>query len=773
MTRLKNAALRRLSNVVLRDITPELIKMITRANTLSYDIESTGVNVRKDKIIGFSVSDGVESYYVVHQEWQNDKLVEVITFQRCQLLLNIIFDKRLIMHNAAFDCQITSNYFKIDLVPSLHADTMLMAHSLNENRFNYGLKELSAEIFGNDEKAEQSALKDHLKTQGAAAKEFYKADSSVLGSYAAKDALLTYRLYKYFLPQLHADGLKDFFFDDEVMPLLKHVSIPMMAKGIPLDVPYLQQTQTELAEIMEKLEAEIQAAIAPYLNDFNRWFIQKNYKFELNARFKQKLGEFMAPALWPRTETGQLSFSSADIKRAKEYTKTELKRGSTRPLLIADSQYEQIITGKIRCPADIVQKVQIALMAEDGLKYTFNLLSKDHMKRLFFGTTTTESVLNETPLSTTEKGNPQVDDEFLESIKGKYSWIPLWQRFNSLTKIKSTYVDRFLDEQENGIFYPSFYQHRTTSGRYSGDLQQLNRPMEEGEGDSVVREYNNRIRKFFISGPGKTFADFDYDSQEVKVFAHVSGEQSIKDVFANGEDFYSSVCLAAEHLQGYSANKKADNYLGKKNKPARQRAKAYALGLAFGMTAYMLKFELNCSEQEAQAIYDNYFRAYPKLKAWLDDSKRRACLEGYVRTQAGRIRRFPELKRYYAEYGDILFDPLELWKEYHEFPDIYEKLKKIAGICKNLVNNAANVQIQGLAASITNRAAIKTAKALKAANLQAYICAVTHDQITVLATDEHLAEASKIIQESMETAYPISVFLNAPPGSGKNLAESK
>lgn len=750
-----------------------LYALIRDKQLWAFDLETDSLNVRTGNVTDIALYNGFTSYNIVHKEFVNGQLVEVVPKHVCQMILQRLKGARLRTWNGSYDARFTYHYFGVDLAESIFEDGMLAAHTCNENRFNYGLKEVAAEVFGAEAVAEKADLVESIKNNGGDKKEFYKADSNIRARYAMKDVLLTWNLIEHFNKQLVADGLAEFF-QVETMDLYRHVTIPMERNGIPVDLPYLQQTQTELAEIMEKLEAEIQAAIAPYLNDFNRWFIQKNYKFELNARFKQKLGEFMAPALWPRTETGQLSFSNADIKRAKEYTKTELKRGSTRPLLVADSQFEQIITGKIRCPADIVQKVQIALMAEDGLKYTFNLLSKDHMKRLFFGTTTTESALNETPLSTTEKGNPQVDDEFLESIKGKYSWIPLWQRFNSLTKIKGTYVDRFLDEQENGIFYPSFYQHRTTSGRYSGDLQQLPRAIETGENvDTVVMEYTNRIRRFFISGPGRTFADFDYDSQEVKVFAHVSGEQSIKDVFANGEDFYSSVCLAAEHLQGYSANKKADNYLGKKNKTARQRAKAYALGLAFGMSPYKLKFELNCSEQEAQAIYDNYFRAYPKLKAWLDDSKRRACLEGYVRTQAGRIRRFPELKRYYAEYGDMLFDPLELWKEYHEFPDIYAKLKNISGICKNLVNNAANVQIQGLAASITNRAAIKTAKALKAANLQAYICAVTHDQITVLATDEHLAEASKIIQESMETAYPISVFLNAPPGSGKNLAESK
>lgn len=758
---------------VLREITPELIRLVMRNNMLSFDTETTGVNVRKDKVIGFSVSNGAESYYIVHQEWVNGALVEVVSLSLCLSVLRWLPSKKLIMHNAAFDCQMTKNYFGVNLMYAVHADTMLMAHTCNENRFNYGLKELSTEIFGKDEKAQQAALKEHLKEQGAGPKEFYKAKSGVLGSYAAQDAILTYKLYGHFYPLLEKDGLLSFFFNDEVMPLLKHVTIPMQASGIPVDVPYLQSTQAEMASVMSTIEQQIQIAVAPYLGPFNKWFVEKEYKFELNARFKQKLGESLAPELWPRTENGQLSFNASDIKKAKELTKTELKKGITRPLLEDNSLYEQYVTGQLRVPKNLIVQVQLALMADDGVKQPLNVLSKDHWKRVFFGTTTTPSLLNEKPLSKTDKGSPQIDDLFLESVAHKYDWVKLLQQYNSLTKIKSTYVDRFLEGQEDGIFYPAFFQHRTTSGRYSGDLQQLTRVMEENEGDPVVREFNNRIRRFFISGEGHTFADFDYDSQEVKVFAHVSNEQSIKDVFASGDDFYSAVCITAERLTGFSANKKADNYLGKVNKPARQRAKAYALGLAFGMTPYKLKFELNCSEHEAELIYRNYFAAYPNLKAWLERSKKQAYTDGFVKTESGRVRRLTDAPKIMNKWGESILNGLELWKEYHDDGQQYMLAKADARIFSNLLNNAANVQIQGLAASITNRAAIKTAKALKAANLTAYIACITHDQITVRTPDEHLQLVCSILQDSMETAYPISVKLTAPPSWGKNLAESK
>ena len=753
-----------------------LLQKISADQIWAFDLETNSLNVRSGLITDIALYDGSNAYNIVHRKWNGTELEEVVSKQVCALVLNKLKKCRLRTHNGSFDTRFVYHYFGVNLIESIWEDGMLKAHLAEENRFSYGLKEIAADIFGANATNEKSDMLQSIKANGGTAKQYFMADSNIRAKYAMQDVRLTYNLCEHFQAQLVADGLEDFY-QIETMDLYRHVTIYAELFGILVDVPYMQTTQTELAILLENLEEQIQAEIAPLLDSFNKWYMSKEYPFELNARFKQKMGEFIAPELWPRSDSGKLSFNAADLKRAKELTKSELKKNVTRPLL-QDSEFENYISGKIRVPAELIHKVQRALMAEDGVKHIFNLSSKDHLKRLFFGTSTVESLLKETPLSTTDKGAPQVDDVFLSAMASKYEWVKKLQRLNSLNKIKSTYVDRFLEEQENGIFYPSFMLHRTTSGRLSSNFQQLPRPIDEKDAkeqniDKEVVEYTNRIRRFFISGTGKSFVDLDYDSQEVKVFAHVSGEQSIKDIFKNGDDFYSSVCIAAEGLTDYSANKKADNYLGKLNKAARQRAKAYALGLAFNMSPYKLKFELNCSEEEAKGIYTSYFNAYPNLKKWLDNSIKKACIEGKMTTEAGRIRRYPELQEYYRKYGDLMFNGLELWKEYHDYPEIYQQAKFASGICKNLVNNAANFQIQGLAASITSRAAIKAAKEIKKRGLNAYICALVHDQITILCEDSCLQETLDMLQWAMETAYEISVKLTAPPSHGKNLAESK
>lgn len=753
-----------------------LLGKLKPGSKIAFDLETNSLNVRSGIITDIALYDGTNAYNIVHRKWNGTELEEVVSAQVCKLVLGKLAKCKLLTHNGSFDTRFVYHYFNVNLIESIWEDSMLKAHLCDENRFSYGLKELAKEIYGEEAANEKVEMLESIKANGGNAKQYFMADYNIRAKYAMQDVKLTYNLCEHFEKQLVADGLTEFF-QKETMDLYRHVTIYAELRGIPVDVPYMQKTQTELAEIISKLEDNIYAQIDPLLGPFNKWYIEKNYPFELNQRFKQKLGELMAPELWPKTESGKFSFSAADIKKAKELSKTEIKKGLTRPLL-QDSDFENYVSGKARIPATIINQVQKLLLEEDGIKHFFNLSSKDNLKRLFFGSSTTKSLLNEKPLSTTDKGSPQVDDEFLSAMATKYDWVKLLQRLNSLNKIKSTYVDRFLEEQENGIFYPSFFLHRTTSGRLSSDFQQLPRAISKKEAlendiHETIVDYTNRIRVFFISGENRFFADFDYDSQEVKVFAHVSGDQKIKDIFARGDDFYSSVCIEAEGLTTYSANKKADNYLGDKNKAARQRAKAYALGLAFNMSPYKLKFELNCSEEEAKAIYNSYFKSYPDLKIWLDSSIQKACKEGFMKTEAGRIRRYPELKKYYHMYGPVLFNGLELWKEFHKNPERYAEAKRVSGICKNLVNNAANFQIQGLAASITNRAAIKAALEFKKRGLDAYICALIHDQITVLCEKSSLQETMEVLQWAMETAYEISVKLTAPPSYGKNLAESK
>lgn len=734
--------------MIIRDTAgiKEAIRLVNTQLEMSYDIETTGLNVRKDQVIGLSCSGEGFSFYIVHQEWENGELVTRIPASDIVVLLEILKSRRLITHNGSFDTRFTFHYFGVELWSAIFADTMLMAHTCDENRFNYGLKELGSEVFGLDVTGEKERMLESIKVNGGEKKEYFKANGQLLAEYGRKDAELTYNLFKHFKKQLHFQGLAKFFMTDEVMPLYREVTIPMELKGVPVDVPLLTSSKSELESDLNALEAEIQTEIAPQLDLFNAWFMERHYPAKLSGPFIQKFAEMCNVDL-PKTKGGSYSFTASNIEK------------------LPDCRFKQIFLKQSRLSETEISSVQAALYADSGQPYAFNILSKDHLKRLFF------TKLGEAPLSRTDKGNPQVDDEFLDLMAKKYPWAARLRTFNRLTKIQGTYVERILEEQENGIFYPSFYQHRTVSGRYGSDFQQLPRPLEAGQAEDIILKYNNRIRKFFVSGADHAFVDDDYESLEPHVFAHVSGDQGLISIFENGHDFYSTIAIATEGLNEYSADKKAENYLGKKNKAARQKAKAYSLGIPYGMSGYKLAFELEIPKEEAEKLVSNYLNAYPELQSWMKRSREFACANGFMKVETGRVRRFPELKRIHAEYGDEIFDSLALWKRYHETPGRYETMKDLRRRCTNYVNNASNVQIQGLASSIVNRACIGIAKEL--AGTEAYICAQIHDEIVVRCPKAMVEQVKEVVQRNMEGVYKLRLALKAIPSVGPNLAEAK
>jgi DNA polymerase-1 len=669
---------------------------------LAYDTETTGLNVRKDKVIGFGFSNGLSGFYVPIYWWTGKTLAPVCPDALYNPILQALRAKNLLMFNASFDARITKQSLGVDLLASLHTDVLLLKHTVDEE-FPFDLKNIATKLFGDDATAEKKIMQESIKANGGTAKEYYKADMQTIAEYCIKDCLLTFRVYNYYLSKLKTEGLEKFYYEDEVLPLYKEVTIPMESNGIKLDIPLMLATKENITNDMAKLESEIQSSIEPALDIFTGWFLNKDYPLQTP---KGK-----AP-VWTRKHS---------------------------------TQYD-------------------AWKADNPNSYMFNLLSKHHLKKLFFDT------LHEKPLNKTPTGQPQVDEEFLDVMATKYDWAQKLIDYNKLTKIKSTYIDRFLEEAEDGYFYPSFYQHRTTSGRYGSDMQQLPRPV---EGDSAVARYTTLIRSFFIADAGNVLISADYNQLEPSVFAHVSGDPALQEIFTTGKDFYSEIAIRTERLVGVSSDKKAPNYLGKVNKLKRQSAKAYSLGIPYGLTGYKLKFELGVEQNEADQLIKDYLQAFPKLAQWMDKSKDEANFNGCVRSQAGRIRHLQRARELFSRYGARIADSLQLWKDFHADNIAYMQAKEDHREYKNLCNNAKNFQIQSLAASIVNQASIKIARVFKAFGMSAKIINSVHDEIQVECPESELEVVSEILKYNMETIVELAVPLVTEPQSGRSMLEIK
>lgn len=688
-----------------------ILTWINEQELIAYDTETTGLNVRTDRVVGFGVSNGTIGYYIPVHLFDTQRSILVhsqISDEGLARVLSTLSKKSLIMFNASFDARVTAANFGIDLLPALHTDVLLLKHTCDED-FPLDLKGIAAKLWGHNVKAEKEAMQQSIKDSGGTSKEFFKASIETLGTYCIQDCLLTMRIYNHYRPILTHQGLEAFYYTDEVLPLYKEVTIPMESAGVYVDVPGLQRCLKEISADIDALEDILQVAMIPYMASFTEYYLNKHFPIY--------------------TEKGNLR---------------KVYKDCDDPVL---KQYD--------------------LWLDTGAKYMLQVSNRHHLKYLFF------DIMKLEPLSTTPTGLPQADEDFFDSIALEHIWVQNLIKFNKLCKLKSTYIDRLLTESEHGKFYPSYKQHSTISGRYGGDMQQLPRVIESSGPSDIVAKYTNAIRSFIISPAGSRLCSSDYEQLEPSIFAHVSGDAALQDIFNKGLDFYSEVAIRTEKLSGVSSDKKAPNYLGKVNKAARQKAKAYALGIAYGMTGYKLHFELNCQLDTAVKLVDDYLAGFPDLAKWINKSHDQVLRMGTISTQSQRIRHMPQAKRIWNHYGSRILDSRYRYSFKDIQPVLFDKITSDYSILKNCLNNAVNFQIQGLGASIVNRAAIATVRKFQKVGLKSKIVGQVHDELIFEVPDDEQDIAQNIIRDTMENIVKLTVPLRAVPQFGINYAQCK
>lgn len=750
----------------------QLIEHINENDLIAFDTETDSLNPRRGKIIGFSVSGEVgKGFYMPTMIFKEQQLKEIEIAGRkahdtAKRVIEMLEGKKLIMHNASFDIRFTKNFYKIDLLPSLHADTGLLVHTVKEEgAFGFGnpfglksiAKMIQSEIgldVESEANEEQLALKESIKLNGGSASkdnfEIYKADLEILSKYAAADTDLTLRIYHHFLEILKEEGLEEFFFVDEVMPLYREVTVPMEEHGVRLDVPLIEETRVKIVEDLDKhADLVVQALLDnPKIRGWVIDVAVAAYPPKNKGTFAQRLLEQNSIELPRSNSTGKFSINKAAVSALPESTIKDY-------LLTGDQSYltkEQIV------------KASVSLWKEDNDGEFFNIQSKDQLGKIAF------DVLGIKPLSSTAKGKAQFDEDLIQSISGEYEWAKYLRIYNKLTKIKSSYIDRFLDASEDSKFYPYFKQNGTVSGRYGSDMQQLPKPLEPGQDEQIIMDYTNVIRAFFICDEGTKLLDTDYASLEPRVFATVAGDQGLKDIFNNDLDFYSHIAIKTEKLENVSAHTKAPNFLKKVDPVKRQQAKSYSLGVPYGMSGYALAMTLGVSEKEGSRLVEGYLDGFPDLRKWREESRAFVKEHGYIKNKVGRIRHLPVAKEVYTAMGDNLMD----WKHKKNLEREYgvEAITKLYKDYKNALNNCLNYQIQSYSASIVNRAALQINRRFKEAGIVGQVIAQIHDQLVCQVKEEFVPEACAIVQDCMENTTKLDgVELIAIPEVANNFKE--
>ena len=712
----------------------ELANYIKNGNIIAYDIETTSVNPRTGKIIGFSVSANLnEGYYFPTRIWSVDEqaLVDLeIGGKNCDdiavQLINMLKGKKLVMHNGSFDIRFTKNFYGIDLRDDLYCDTMLLRHTLKEDG-PFGLKDIAIELqhelginAEKDANEEQILMKENIKANGGATTkenyEIYKADMQLLGNYAAADTDLTLRVMTYYLPLLREQELWDFFFVDEVMPLYRTVTIQMEEVGTELDMELIEKTKFNIVHDLKTLEQEIISDLMT-IPEAKQWVMVKATKAfppKKRGKFAEKLREIV-----PFSIQGVNDF---------------FESGDPKDLDSKDAM-----------------RVSLDLWKEKEGNY-LNISSKQQLSEIVF------KYMKIKPISQTRKGTDQFNEDMIEHLSKSYSWAAKLRDYNKLIKINSAYIDRFSNGNENGRYYWYFKQHGTTSGRFSSDCQQIPRVLEPGEVSDLVLKYNNILRSFLKAEKGRKFIICDQSSLEPRVFASVSNDPNLINVFIDNEDLYSRVAIQAFKLKGLSAKKKDPNYVKTARPELRQRAKSIALAIPYGAGAWQIGQSLGIHINEAQKLIDGYLEGFPELARWMTDTHLRVQAFGFVKSKTGRIRHLDRAKAIYEKFEDNLIEPkaFKMMKGMCKTPEQTQKLMQLRMEYKNAMNNSKNFQIQSLAASIMNRSAIKIHKMFKEEGLDAYIMLQIHDEFVINASDKDVKRATEITKECMETTVSIA-----------------
>ncbi|MBA3283843.1 MAG: DNA polymerase I [Nitrosopumilus sp.] len=323
----------------------------------------------------------------------------------------------------------------------------------------------------------------------------------------------------------------------------------------------------------------------------------------------------------------------------------------------------------------------------------------------------------------TRTGQYATGEEVLSKLAEKHPAVKMVLEYRELQKLKNTYVDT-LPEMINprtGRIHTCYNQTVAATGRLSSQSPNLqNIPIKTEKGREVRKAFIPRNDKF-------TLLSADYSQVELRIVAHMSGDEAMIDAFKNNLDIHTAT---AAKVYGVELNEVTSEMRGK--------AKMVNFGIIYGISAFGLSQRLNIPRKEAAFIIEQYFKQYPKIKEYMDESIRQARIDGYVETVLGR-------RRYLR--------------------DINSANAAVRGFAER---NAINAPIQGSAADMIKIAMIKIHKDLCDKNLRSKMILQVHDELVFDVYKEETEEVQAIVKNRMQTAIPMQVPLEVDMGTGDN-----
>ena len=365
---------------------------------------------------------------------------------------------------------------------------------------------------------------------------------------------------------------------------------------------------------------------------------------------------------------------------------------------------------------------QIAVLEKEiyeGAGETFNINSPKQLGHILF-----EKL--EMPYGKKTKTGYSTAADVLEKLAVEYPLVSKILEYRQLAKLKSTYADGLANFiEEDGRIHTTFQQTVTATGRLSSTDPNL-------QNIPIRMELGRMIRKVFLPKDGYIFVDADYSQIELRILAHMSGDEMLIQAYREAQDIHRMTASQVFHTPFEEVTDLQ-----------RRNAKAVNFGIVYGISSFGLSQDLSISKKEAQEYIERYFESYPKIKEFLDGCVEKAKKDGYSVTMFGRRRPLPEISS--SNFMQRSFG---------------ERI-------------AMNAPIQGTAADIIKIAMNRVHRRMIDEGLKSRLLLQVHDELLIEAAPDEVDEVKKILDEEMKGAADLSVELEIDTHTGKNWYEAK
>ena len=301
--------------------------------------------------------------------------------------------------------------------------------------------------------------------------------------------------------------------------------------------------------------------------------------------------------------------------------------------------------------------------------------------------------------------------------------------YRELEKLRSTYLDNLptLVNESTGRIHSSFNQTGAVTGRLSSSDPNL-------QNIPIRTDLGRRVRDAFIAGPGHQLIAADYSQVELRILAHVSGDEGMLNAFRENQDIHTITAATVYDVTADDVTREQRSF-----------AKSVNFGLMYGMGAFRLAQSSGLSQAEAKEFIETYFQRFPEVKRYLDETRLRVVEQGYVETLLGRRRYFPIFSDERASRQDLARAERE----------------------------AINMPIQGTAADIIKIAMIRLYDALHERGLRAEMVLQVHDELVLEVPNEEVDEVAELVRTTMEEAFPMDIPLRVDVNIGTNWGQMK